>query len=409
MNTSLHNLYVSDSDVLELMPLSVQKEHGSWIFGVPGRRRYYAISEDGARAIRLLASKLSIGEVRRALQVQLGASEVELGPLLQALIAAGAVRSVAGRSLDSTDPAKESSIECILGLRCFHFLFSRPAVRVYLLWVTIAAILLFWRGWPFLSLAVLLQGASSGSALACLLIAGAGVLRHEWAHGIACQWLGITPRFRLSTRFFFPVVETDMTDLWSISPRRRWIAYIAGMACDLLTLCLLVIAAVGLRLGHGTHPFLLWLLSLCAVTTVGQLLWECNAYLRTDLYYVIAWAMGCRRLHYDAARFLLSLLPLARCKGRATKHPLAVRCYAWYMLAGYSASVFFVAAIVLAASKTLVIAATGKPLPSAAPEGAYSALGLLAFNLLFTLAIKLRGSRSASAWTVVETGIGVNP
>lgn len=409
MPASTSNLYISDCDVLDLASVSVQKEHGRWIFGVPGNRNYYAVSEDGALAIQLLETKHTIGQVRCALQLRSGASRVELGPLLQSLVAAGAVCGISGTRVNNAEPHSNSTIARILGLRCFQILFSRPAVGVNAFLAAVTLILLAWRGWPFLSLPVLFHGVSSGSACASLLIAGAGVLRHEWAHGIACHWLGITPRFRLSTRFFFPVVETDMTDLWSIGSQWRWIAYLAGMICDLLTFCLLVIAAFALRLGNGAHPILLWLLSVGAITTVGQLLWEFNAYLRTDVYYVIAWAMGCRRLHYDAARYLLSFLPLARYKDQSASWPLAVRCYAWYMLAGYSASVFLTAAIALAAGKTLLIAASGKPLPVSTSEGAYSALGLLAFNLLFTMAIRLRRSRRVPAPTVIEMGIGAKP
>lgn len=59
--------------------------------------------------------------------------------------------------------------------------------------------------------------------------------KHEFAHVAAGAFLGVHARWRFGHRLFFPAVETDLSDLWMVERRKRYVAYGAGVFSDVLT------------------------------------------------------------------------------------------------------------------------------------------------------------------------------
>ena len=138
----------------------------------------------------------------------------------------------------------------------------------------------------------------------------------------AGRFLGIRARCRLGYRLFFPVVETDLSDLWTIEPRRRYLAYLAGVVSDVLAAALALIARWA-HLHGWIHlaPDLSRALEITVVIAIGVVIWQCNVFLRTDGYYVLANAIRARNLAGDAKAYLRSGL-------RAKPYPRSVRIFA---------------------------------------------------------------------------------
>jgi putative peptide zinc metalloprotease protein len=111
---------------------------------------------------------------------------------------------------------------------------------------------------------------------------------HELWHWLAARALGIKSRFGIDRRLFFLVIETDLSQLWSVPRRSRYGPQLAGLAIDMLILGLLQVVAV-----TASPPRII---SALAYVVVANSLWQCMIFLRTDLYGVFVTATGCRDL-----------------------------------------------------------------------------------------------------------------
>ncbi|WP_433184021.1 hypothetical protein [Actinoallomurus sp. CA-150999] len=111
---------------------------------------------------------------------------------------------------------------------------------------------------------------------------------HETWHWLAARAEGVTARFGLDRRLFFPVVETDLSQLWSLPRRRRYGPQLAGMALDAVLLAVFL----GVELAYDAPRTVRCLVFL----QVTQFLWQSMIFMRTDVYGVFVTATGCRNL-----------------------------------------------------------------------------------------------------------------
>ncbi|MGM7682540.1 hypothetical protein ACSVDA_10335 [Cytobacillus sp. Hm23] len=114
---------------------------------------------------------------------------------------------------------------------------------------------------------------------------------HEFGHYLATIKHGIPVKFRLSLRFYWLVVEADMTGIWSVTKRQRFIPYLGGMFFD--TILLFIVLSVQI-LNPTFMPEYLQLVTLILVFRFG---WQCLVFLRTDIYYIIMNLINIPSLH----------------------------------------------------------------------------------------------------------------
>ena len=132
---------------------------------------------------------------------------------------------------------------------------------------------------------------------------------HEMAHFIAARAVGVSCRFGFGTRLWVPVAETDMTGVWAVPRRRRYLPFLAGPIVDATgaALCVLVklVAASGwITVPHGGLRFVDGLLLIYLL----GLLWQCYLFVRTDFYYVLANLLRCKNLMEDTSVFVRNLV-----------------------------------------------------------------------------------------------------
>jgi len=159
---------------------------------------------------------------------------------------------------------------------------------------------------------------------------------HEVFHWLAGRAAGVAARFSISRRLFFPVFETDLSQLWGVPRRQRYSPFLAGMAFDTVILTF----SLGLRVlwGHSVldvPPLLYRLLGAVVLLQVLGLGWQVLVFLRTDLYAVLITALGC----YDLSRinFLLLKRWVARLSPReetelANAHHRDLQVARWFRL-----------------------------------------------------------------------------
>ncbi|MFI5496820.1 hypothetical protein [Actinoplanes sp. NPDC051859] len=122
---------------------------------------------------------------------------------------------------------------------------------------------------------------------------------HEMWHWLAGRAIGVPAVFRVSRRGVFLVFETDLSQIVAVPRRRRYGAFLAGMAID----GVVVAVALGLRLLYredliALPPTVDRVLATVILAQTIALVWQCAAvFLRSDGYAVLANALRCHNLY----------------------------------------------------------------------------------------------------------------
>jgi putative peptide zinc metalloprotease protein len=132
---------------------------------------------------------------------------------------------------------------------------------------------------------------------------------HEIGHLLAARSVGVKSRIGIGHRLWVVVAETDLSGLWSVPRRQRYLPLLAGCIVDLVSAALLLFVLFAesihrLRLSLGLHQFV----SAMIFVELMRLLWQCYLFVRTDFYYVIATLTGCKNLIEDTVAFLRNQL-----------------------------------------------------------------------------------------------------
>lgn len=127
---------------------------------------------------------------------------------------------------------------------------------------------------------------------------------HEGCHILAGKRLGLPTRLRISNRLMYVVFETQMNGLLSVARRKRYLPFLAGMLGDAGVIAVLDLIANVTRTSAGPLSMTGRVAVTLAFTVCMRLAWQCQLYLRTDLYFVAATALNCHDLH-DASKAIL--------------------------------------------------------------------------------------------------------
>jgi hypothetical protein len=144
--------------------------------------------------------------------------------------------------------------------------------------------------------------------LALILVGYSTVFLHEMGHLMAARAVGVSSRLGISSRMWVLVAETDMTGLWSVPKRQRYLPMLAGPVIDLVSASLISIALFAQHRGWIALPAVAVQLSRAMVFVyMMRLLWQCFFFVRTDFYYVIATFFGCKSLMRDTRVYIGNL------------------------------------------------------------------------------------------------------
>lgn len=117
---------------------------------------------------------------------------------------------------------------------------------------------------------------------------------HEMAHKLGAARLGLYARISFGRRLFFIVAQTDLTGLWALPRRQRFLALVAGMLSNLAIAALVVFGEVwwGDSLGATATA----IARAVVMINVGSIIAQSAVYLRTDFYAILLVISGSRNL-----------------------------------------------------------------------------------------------------------------
>ncbi|MEY9895530.1 hypothetical protein ABIA35_006431 [Catenulispora sp. MAP12-49] len=147
---------------------------------------------------------------------------------------------------------------------------------------------------------------------------------HEMAHVLAGRRLGIASRIGIGHRLYFVVFQTTLTGIYSVPRRKRLLAFVAGMACDLVVFSVLILLAEADAAAHGTLTLPGRIAVASAYFAIIRFLWQFLFFLETDVQHVLATALRCTDLRGLTRTYLRSLVRRGAPKPVGTARELAV-------------------------------------------------------------------------------------
>jgi putative peptide zinc metalloprotease protein len=128
---------------------------------------------------------------------------------------------------------------------------------------------------------------------------------HEMGHVVAARARGVSCRFAIGNQLWFLTWETDMTGIWALPRRQRYLPLLGGPLVDVFSASALILFFfAGARGWVTSDPAVLQFVRALLFIYLMRVLWQCYFFLRTDFYYVFSNLLGCRRLMHDTEDFL---------------------------------------------------------------------------------------------------------
>ncbi|MEZ7126153.1 hypothetical protein ACBR40_12525 [Nonomuraea sp. AD125B] len=347
---------------VRLRPLTVIQEGDEALVGDPATGTFVAMPAVGGVLISALLRGASVEEAAAEAEAHAG-RPVDLPSFVATLAELGFLddRPDAERQVVRTAPIQTRRWFAGVSERVARPFFGRAAWACYLalalfcLAVFVTSPSLF----PSPERDAFLLGDVGLSVLLLMPFVLVSTALHEGGHWLAARAIGVRSRFGVDRRMMLLVLETDLSQLWTVPRRLRYGPLLGGMAVDVVVLSLLLAARLLIR--HGVWspaPAVDATLAVWVFVKLAGLLWQCMVFLRTDLYAVLVNALGCRDL------WRVKTLLLRRAFGRLTPGQAAElvaagptdiragRWFRWVWLAGFAGVlawfVFFVLPVVAA-------------------------------------------------------------
>lgn len=347
---------------VRLRPLTVIQEGDEALVGDPATGTFVAMPAVGGVLISALLRGASMEEAAAEAEAYAG-RPVDLPSFVATLAELGFLddRPDAERQVVRTAPIQTRRWFAGVSERVARPFFGRAAWACYLalalfcLAVFVTSPSLF----PSPERDAFLLGDVGLSVLLLMPFVLVSTALHEGGHWLAARAIGVRSRFGVDRRMMLLVLETDLSQLWTVPRRLRYGPLLGGMAVDVVVLSLLLAARLLIRHGVWTPaPAVDATLAAWVFVKLAGLLWQCMVFLRTDLYAVLVNALGCRDL------WRVKTLLLRRAFGRLTPGQAAElvaagptdiragRWFRWVWLAGFAGVlawfVFFVLPVVAA-------------------------------------------------------------
>jgi putative peptide zinc metalloprotease protein len=309
----LDDISFGADEYVDVRTFTRQRKGDELIIGLPGARSFIALPATAVEILDQLAAGRTVGEASSFYKAKYDETPA-LEELLTELAARGFVRRIGrGEERDAEIENPARSYLSFMSQRAASAIFSRPILGAASVLVFLAFIALVTD--PSLlprPKNIYFTDHRTRYLLFLVLWNYAAVFVHETAHLVAARAVGVNAAFGIGSRLWILVVETDLTGLWALPKRQRFLPLLAGVMVD--TVCL----SLGLLLLELQHRSVLPMPAL-AVELIGavsfsylmRLLWQCFLFVRTDFYYVFASLCGCTNLMQDTEIYLRYLLARA--------------------------------------------------------------------------------------------------
>lgn len=407
MLTAIYSLMYTRDTVISVQPFTRQVEGEDVIIGRVETGVFLAVPAEAVELLDALAQGKTIGEVSDFYLQKYGETP-DLEDFLQALETKGIVKPLVpgdnGSGPTSTASAPTPRIR-------YHFsnfphrlaqnIFSRPVLAGFCALILLAVVAVI-RDPSLVPRPRDLYFTDRRALTWTILMVAvyAAIFIHELGHLIAARALGINSRIGISHRLWYLVVETDLTGLWAVPKRQRYLPLLAGVLIDAISgSLLLLLLFANKQQWVALSGFAVRLMRAMTFTYVMRILWQFFLFIRTDFYFVIASLLNCRSLLKDTEGFLRNqlarILPFVRPVDQSAipaSERRIIRAYSLLWLAGriLAFTVLFAVTLPVGVLYLRNLGSTFKNGYSASPSDFVDAVALAAYFFIpLTLGLTL--------------------
>lgn len=354
---------------VSVYPFTRQGDGEELVIGRPDTGTFLALPREAIEILDNLAAGNTVGEAQDLYQHQYG-EQPDLEDLLETLADKGLVRPAAGRDAVAwpDTPAGPAGAAAPGGPK-YHFTgIPRSLARVLFGPVTLVlcgGLIALALVAAFIDPAILpskdalfFKDSMTLKMFVLTLFSFAVIFFHELGHLIAVRAAGVDSRLGIGHRLWMLVVETDMTGLWALPRKKRYLPVLGGPIVDATSVAALLLLLFADHRGWlSLGPFTREILAGGALIYLLGLVWQCFFFVRTDFYYVVSTLFDCKNLLGDTESYLRNLLAKVAPWRLETVDQSTIprgemrviRFYSWIWLLGriLSLTVFFVVVLPL--------------------------------------------------------------
>lgn len=331
---------------VKIPPFSRQAGEHDTVVGRVEINTFLALPNEALEIIDGLNEGLTVGEVQEHFLKKYG--EVpDVGDLLSLLeengffenpsAEEGSVRPAPGRNFHFTGISEETA----------QRIFSLPVLAVASAAIVLAVFASVFEPSLRPTWRHLLFSENITAMTLLLMLSGLIVTAiHEMAHLVAARSKGIFCRLGISNRMWILVAETDMTGIWSLPRRERYLPILAGILNDAMFASLVTLVLFAEV--HGVwdfSPVMFLFLQALRMIYLMNIAWQFLFFVRTDLYYLYSTSFDCKNLMEDTVAYLKNSLSRALRRplqvdqtGIPPKEMKAIRAYSMFWVVGRGAA-----------------------------------------------------------------------
>jgi putative peptide zinc metalloprotease protein len=310
-------MYSSDTRVA-VRPYRYQLEASDVVIGFPDSQAFLVLQPDAFEILEQLSTGHTLGEVRAAYEKAHGETP-DLEDFVTELSRRNLLMPLSGGAAAELDKALSPAFPPERGPRHHFTDFPVPLAR-----------LLFGRISVILQLSLIASAVVTAclaprmlpsrtelffpdhlalTTVLILLFSLVTAAIHEVAHLVAARAVGVSARIGLSHRLWIVMLETDLTGLWAVPRRQRYLPLLAGPLIDASSASLLVLlVSANDYFGLAFPPQGIQCFKAMTLIYLLRLFWQCYFFLRTDFYYILTLTLDCKNLMQDTETFLRNQL-----------------------------------------------------------------------------------------------------
>ncbi len=331
---------------IEFYKISFRKEKDVYVVWTENSSNFIEIPASSFLTIELLQKGKTPNEVAKILKNKYD-EQYDVVDFIQEMTKLGFVRSINGTPIPSNQEKRKRF--SLIKKEHISWIYSKPFLILYFSVIALATLVLIFNPMYFPSYSDLFFTDSYIVVLVVSFAIGLGlVFLHEFSHLLAGKAAGIDGYFSVGMRLYIPVAETNLTQLWSLPRKKRFIPFFAGMITDGVICSFLIFLLWFSDLNFIILGDFVPFVEMIVLVLYYSLFWQFLFFIRTDLYYAISNLFGCRNLYGDSWNFVLNnFLRLFKGKRKKLQIPekeqRVVTIYAPLMLIATVFSVLFFA------------------------------------------------------------------
>jgi putative peptide zinc metalloprotease protein len=323
---------------VSLVPLNILKEKKNYIVENQNSGVYYEMPEVCIVAMELLNNSVPLKTMENELKEKYPKEQINILDFVNQLLELDLVSEIDGVELKRNTESKNHSGYNWIPPSLGRLFFNKISVKIYILLLAASVTMLLIKHSLFPRYQDLfLFDLMLETVAVWLLISFFLVLLHEFGHVLAVRSENLPARIEVGHRLFLVVLETDMSQVWSLPAEKRNKLYLAGMYFDIAIL----FCALTAQFFTIEHAFITGLLKLIVLNTFIRLVYQACVYMKTDLYYVIENWTGCYNLMENGRNVLGKWLPFLKVPqtDMFEGEEKIVRRYAVFYIGGVAATI----------------------------------------------------------------------